>query len=85
MAEGTFWNTEIWWSESKAKEGRTDLYFGEDENVFAKHVTEELHDFVCDESLNLDTIRKCFLYQARLCDKTLYRKIIGFMKTISYS
>ena len=41
----------------------------ETRSQFDKIVMEQLLDFVCDENMILDVLRKCFLYQVSISSK----------------
>lgn len=63
VANGTFWEMEKWRKIASSKRDEDIPAFDEE---FAGNVANQLLDFVCDESLNLDMLRKCFLYQVRI-------------------
>ena len=60
--EGTFWATEKWWTDKTLSEEEQQVA-SESRNQFDRSVLEQLLDFVCDENMILDVLRKCFLYQ----------------------
>lgn len=60
--EGTFWSTEKWWKDRKPSEDEQ-MVASESRCQFDKSVLDQLLDFVCDENMILDVLRKCFLYQ----------------------
>ena len=62
VLEGTFWGTEKWWESTRRCEDEEE-FTNENGSQFERNVMEQLLDFVCDESVNLDVLRKCFLYQ----------------------
>ena len=57
---GTFWMMEKWCNKSVEEVIPEEC---EEDQDFKTKVVEQLLDFVCEESLHLDMLRKCFLYQ----------------------
>ena len=74
-SEGAFWELGKWWKKSKLSE-EEQVVASESKNQFDKIVMEQLLDFVCDENMILDVLRKCFLYQVSTSSKLPLRFVI---------
>ena len=57
---GTFWMMEKWCKKNVEEVIPEEC---EEDHDFNTKVVEQLLDFVCEENLHLDMLRKCFLYQ----------------------
>ena len=57
---GTFWVMDKWRGKNVEDVISDEC---EEDHDFDTKVVEQLLDFVCEENLHLDMLRKCFLYQ----------------------